>query len=116
MMENYESIFWLCCSIPLVNFFIAYLVFAQMTVHPIEKKIKASGGSIPQWDNMGMRIPSYAVAMLLPVKVKAAQAIDEDSVQKFTSKSDKKRAIYFMCSFVIILIPVMVGYFVFGPN
>lgn len=101
-------------GIPLINFFIAYLVFAQKTAHPLEKKIKKAGGELPQWDNMGLRIPGYATALLMPIKAKSAQLVDEDLIKKFATKGDYLRAKYFLLSLLIVFLPACTGYLIFN--
>lgn len=88
----------------LVNFFIAYLVFANYTAHPIEKKIKEVGGDLPQWDNIGLRISAYCIALLMPIKVTEAQLVDENLLRKFAKPVDHWRARYLFGSLVLFFL------------
>lgn len=99
-----ETIFWILSGFVIFNFCAAYLIFAQKTMHPIEKKIRDAGGKLPQWDGVGFRIGSYATALIVPIKAESLQLVDERSLRKFATKADRLRAWYFWGSLALFLI------------
>lgn len=104
MISTIEMVFGLISCLVILNFFIAYLVFAQKTVHPIEKKIKAAGGKLPQWDGVGFRITAYSTALIIPVKIAWAQLVDEATLRQLATKADRIRAWYLTTSLCVCMV------------
>jgi hypothetical protein len=115
-MYEYKDLFVIISILVMVNFGVSLLIFAQLTVHPLEKKIKSSGGELPKWDNMGIRISSYAFSLICRIKETSAQMVDENSVRKFATKNDRIRAIYTIASLAIFLLFAILYSLFFDTN
>ena len=115
-MFEYKDLFVIISVLVMINFGVSLLIFAQLTVHPLEKKIKSSGGELPKWDSMGIRISSYAFSLIYSIKETSAQMVDENSVRKFATKNDRIRAIYTITSLVIFLLFAILYSLFFDEN
>ncbi len=78
---------------------ISWITFAQFSMRPMEKKMKACG--IPsgfQWDGVGVRIFSYAFAIVFPEKLalRLTRLMDVKLIRSYASKADWWRGFFFL--------------------
>lgn len=94
----------------MINFFLSWLIFAHLSMRPLEKKLKAlNKDSISQWDGPGWRVVTYAMKLVLPASFwgKNTMLIDPHLLKQLATTKDKTLAFWLMLSgllFVIVCI------------
>lgn len=78
---------------------ISWLTFAQLSMRPMEKRMKADG--VPNgfvWDGVGARIFSYAFAIVLPEKfaLRLTRLMDVKLIRSYASRADWWRGLFFL--------------------
>ncbi|CAM3886544.1 hypothetical protein [Rheinheimera salexigens] len=104
MTDSPIESFWLgdLFLILLVSTILSWLVFAQFSMHPIEKKMRANNkDKISKWDGPGWRAIWYAWAIFLPIcKINDSRdpLLDPVEVKKHVSRKDWLLAAWFFIS------------------
>ncbi|MEH8018255.1 hypothetical protein MN202_13520 [Rheinheimera muenzenbergensis] len=94
----------------MINFFLSWLIFAHLSMRPLEKKLKAANkDSISQWDGPGWRVVTYAIKLVLPASFwgKNTMLIDPYVLKELATTKDKTLAFWLILSgllFVIVCI------------
>ncbi len=115
MTEIQLESFWLgdLFAILLISTVISWLVFAQFSMHPIEKKMQASKkDKISQWDGPGWRVMWYAWAIFLPIcgfNNSRDPLLDPVEVKKYANRKDWLLAAWFFISSYGMIISGVVG-------
>lgn len=92
---------WFFLSILIITIFMAmsWLIFAQFSMRPIEKKMKADDKPFSfSWDGIGARVFSYAFAIVFPEKfaMRLSPLMDVAVIRSYASKSDWLRGVIFL--------------------
>lgn len=88
------------------------LIFAQFSMRPMEKKMKADGRTNDfLWDGVGARIFSYAFAIVFPEKLalRLNRLIDVKSIRSYARKSDWWRGVFFLSITYSWLVTILIG-------
>lgn len=91
----------------MINFAASWLVFAQLSMRPLEKKLRAlNKDTISQWDGPGWRVATYAIKLITPPSIwgEFAMFIDPYLLHKISTKRDKMLAAWMMgsCLFSVV--------------
>lgn len=91
----------------IVNFAASWLVFAQLGMRPLEKKLKAlNKDTISQWDGPGWRVATYAIKLILPASIwgEHAMFIDPYLLKQLSTRRDRILAAWMMgsCLFSVV--------------
>jgi hypothetical protein len=86
----------------LVSAIISWLVFAQFSMRPIEKKLRAAQkDTVSKWDGPGWRVMWYAWAIFLPIcgfNNSRDPLLNPVEVKKYASRKDWILAAWFFIS------------------
>lgn len=96
----------------MINFFLSWLIFAQISMRPLEKKLKVlNKDTISDWDGPGWRVVTYAMKLVLPASFwgKNTMLIDPYLLKELATAKDKSLALWLMLS-GILFIAVCVWY------
>ncbi len=112
MTTNTEDIFFYAFFLLLFFTVISWLAFSQLTMRPIEKRMKTDG--IPNsfsWDGVGIRVMSYAFAIVFPEKyaLRLNRLIDAAVVRRYAHKPDWWRGLVFLMTSYTWLILTFIG-------
>lgn len=112
MINSTEDIFFTSFFILFFLTAISWITFAQFTMRPIEKRIKADG--IPSnflWDGVGARISFYAFAIVFPKKfaLRLNRLIDVELIRRYADRSDWMRGLFFLVTINTWLITILMG-------
>jgi hypothetical protein len=85
----------------------SWLVFAQLGMRPLEKKLRAMNkDTISQWDGPGWRVATYAIKLILPASIwgEHAMFIDPYLLKKLSTRRDRILAAWMMgsCLFSVV--------------
>lgn len=115
MTEIQLENFWLgdLFALLLISTVISWLVFAQFSMRPIEKKMQASNkDKISQWDGPGWRVMWYAWAIFLPIcgfNNSHDPLLDPIEVKKHVSRKDRILAAWFFISITGMVVSGLIG-------
>ena len=97
-----EALLAVICLSLLVSTIISWLVFAQFSMRPIEKKMQASNkDKISKWDGPGWRVMWYAWAIFLPIcgfNNSRDPLLDPVEVKRHVGRKDRILAAWFFIS------------------
>ncbi|MEW5681586.1 MAG: hypothetical protein AB1780_04340 [Pseudomonadota bacterium] len=85
----------------------SWLVFAQLSMRPLEKKLRAlNKDTISQWDGPGWRVATYAIKLITPPSIwgEFAMFIDPYLLHKISTKRDKMLAAWMMGSWLVFIV------------
>ena len=112
MLNNAQDWFFLFLFISTGFTSVSLLIFAQFSMRPMEKKMKADGISNDfLWDGVGARVFSYAIAIVLPEKLalRLNRLMDVKRIRSYASKSDWWRGIFFLSITYSWLLAILIG-------
>ncbi|MBV2128508.1 hypothetical protein [Arsukibacterium indicum] len=118
MKEVQLENFWLgdLFAILLISTVISWLIFAQFSMRPIEKKMQASNkDKISQWDGPGWRVMWYAWAIFLPIcgfNNSRDPLLDPVEVKKHVSRKDRILAAWFFISITGMVLSGLIGSYI----
>jgi hypothetical protein len=112
----FEASLAVLCLALLVSTIISLLVFAQLTMRPIEKKMRAARkDTISQWDGPGWRVMWYAWAIFLPIcgfNNSRDPLLDPVEVKKYANRKDWLLAAWlFISCYGMIVSGLVTSYF-----
>ncbi|QUM85718.1 hypothetical protein [Moritella sp. 28] len=100
----------------LISFFIfgiLWICFARISMKYIECEMKKEGKEPPQWDGMGARAVSYAMAVALPAGVlKNYILVDVEAAKRLSRRSDWKLAVWYLAAGFVFILIILVAYFI----
>lgn len=85
----------------------SWLVFAQLGMRPLEKKLRAiNKDTISQWDGPGWRVATYAIKLILPASIwgEHAMFIDPYLLKQLSTQRDRLLAAWMMGSWLIFIV------------
>lgn len=91
----------------MINAAASWLVFAQLGMRPLEKKLKAiNKDTISQWDGPGWRVATYAIKLILPASIwgEHAMFIDPYLLKQLSTQRDRLLAAWMMGSWLIFIV------------
>ncbi|MDX1536236.1 hypothetical protein [Arsukibacterium sp.] len=118
MTEIQLESFWLgdLFAILLISTVISWLVFAQFSMRPIERKMQAGNrDKISQWDGPGWRVMWYAWAIFLPIcgfNNSRDPLLDPVEVKKHVGRKDRILAAWFFISITGMVLSGLIGSYV----
>jgi hypothetical protein len=99
-----------------ISFFIfgiLWICFARISMSYIEREMKKEGKEPPQWDGMGARAVSYAIAVALPAGVlKNYILIDAEAAKRLSRPLDRKLALMYLAAGFVFVTIAFISYFV----
>lgn len=117
MINNTEDIFFTLFFLFFICTGITWIIFAQFTMRPIEKRMKADAiANNFLWDGVGARISFYAFAIVFPRKLalRLDRLMNVEAIRRYAGKSDWLRGFFFLVAtniwLVIIIVGVALGY------
>ncbi|HEX5792432.1 MAG TPA: hypothetical protein VFY01_04100 [Rheinheimera sp.] len=85
----------------------SWLVFAQLSMRPLEKKLRAlNKDTISDWDGPGWRVVTYAIKLIVPPTIwgEYNMFLDPFLLQKLATKRDTILATWMMSSWLIFIV------------
>lgn len=104
--SDFELLYLLVGLFVLLNAAISWLVFAQCSMRPLEKKLReVESDTISNWDGPGWRTATYAIKLALPPHIWGSHTmfLDPYLLHKLASSGDKKRAWWFWLSWLVAI-------------
>jgi hypothetical protein len=112
MFESTQGKFFTLLLLVTAFMAISWLTFAQLSMRPIEKKMKADDKPDSfSWDGVGARIFSYAFAIVFPEKfaLRLNRLMDVTTIRSYANKSDRWRGALFLSITYTWLILILSG-------
>jgi hypothetical protein len=112
MMDLYHKLLILG-GISFFIFGILWICFARISMKYIELEMKKEGKEQPQWDGIGARAVSYAIAVALPAGVlKNYILIDAEAAKRLSRLSDRKLAVWYLAAGFVFTMIILIAYFI----
>jgi hypothetical protein len=112
---DFELLYLLVGIFVLLNAAISWLVFAQCSMRPLEKKLRElKSDNISDWDGPGWRTATYAIKLVLPPHIwgNYNMFLDPYLLHKIATSADKQRAVWFWLSW-LTAIAMAIGFTLF---
>lgn len=91
----------------MMNAAASWLVFAQLGMRPLEKKLRAiNKDTISQWDGPGWRVATYAIKLIFPASIwgEHAMFIDSYLLKQLSTRRDRILAAWMMGSWLTFIV------------
>ncbi len=96
-----------------VIFAVLWICFARISMSYIEREMKKEGKALPQWDGIGARAVSYAIAIVVPKgTLKNYRLVDAEAAKRLSRPRDRKLAVWYLIAGFIFTSIGFIAYFV----
>lgn len=104
---DFELLYLLAGLFVLLNAAISWLVFAQCSMRPLERKLRElKSDNISEWDGPGWRVATYAIKLVLPASIwgEHAMFIDPFLLKQLSTRRDRILAAWMMGSWLTFIV------------